>query len=152
LLLPLTVRALREHYRRPGERENAFGTRPKTRAAPLEGEYPVAERVSPVEELRREEDAHNSVERGDRQETAGNGHRRGERVQQERYNGARRESQSARPRPGRAHLAGFRRLGRELRQEAKSAHSERNGPETDGDSQRPKQAAREGAPRPGAKQ
>ena len=152
LLLPLTVRALREHYRRPGERANAFGTRPKTRAAPLEGEYPVAERGSPVEELRREEDAHNSVERGDRQETAGNGHRRGERVQQERYNGARRESQSARPRPGRAHLAGFRRLGRELRQEAKSAHSERNGPETDGDSQRPKQAAREGAPRPGAKQ
>ena len=152
LLLPLTVRALREHYRRPGERENAFGTRPKTRAAPLEGEYPVAERGSPVEGLRREEDSHNSVERGDRQETAGNGHRRGERVQQERYNGARRESQSARPRPGRAHLAGFRRLGRELRQEAKSAHSERNGPETDGDSQRPKQAAREGAPRPGAKQ
>jgi putative drug exporter of the RND superfamily len=152
LLLPLTVRALREHYRRPGERENAFGTRPKTRAAPLEGEYPVAERGSPVEELRREEDSHNSVERGDRQETAGNGHRRGERVQQERYNGARWESQSARPRPGRAHLAGFRRLGRELRQEAKSAHSERNGPETDGDSQRPKHAARDWAPRPGAKQ
>ena len=134
LLLPIAIRALGEYNRPPGEGDHALESRPKARAVPLEGGGPAGDGGSPVEELSREEDAHNSVERGDRQETTGNGHRWEEDIQEEGHSGADRESQSARPRPGRAHLEGFRRLGLKLRQEAKPANCERNGPETDGDS------------------
>jgi RND superfamily putative drug exporter len=144
LLLPIAIRALGEHQRRPGEGEQAFESRLKARAAPLEGEPPAVDGGSPVDDLRREEDIQNTIERAEWQEAVGNGHCRGERAQREGHIGADRESQSARPRPGRAHLDGLRRLGRDLRQEAKSANGERNGTETDGDNHYPEHAAREG--------
>jgi hypothetical protein len=150
VLLPIAVRALGEYHRRPSEGENAFEARPKTHAAPLKGGRPAVDGGSPEDALRREEDTQNAVERAERQEAAGNGHHWGERTQREGHNGAGRESHSARPRPGRAHLDGFRRLGRELREEAKSASGERNGPNPYGDRHGPEHDTREGEARAGA--
>ncbi|MDP8973088.1 MAG: MMPL family transporter [Actinomycetota bacterium] len=142
LLLPIAIRGLGKYRRHPGEEEDAFGARPEAGAAPLNGGRPAADGGSPGEELRREDDTQNAVERAECQEGAGDGHPRDDRTLRVAHNAAAREaqgSQGARPRPARAHLDSFRRLGRELRQGAKAVNGGR-----DGDSYGPEQATREG--------
>ena len=115
------------------------------RSAPLEDRQRTTEiGRRQVGEQRSQEDAQNGLDHEAEQlEAAGNG--------DPRENGARRgvdqisdpECQSARPRPGRAHLGSFRRLERELRNATESADGERTGPESDGRNGQPEGASEE---------
>jgi putative drug exporter of the RND superfamily len=118
LLLPIVVRALGERDRRSGK-ESAFEVQSKTAA-------PLADRQGATENGRSQADEQHS------EEDAGNGHLAENRNQREGHSAANTERRSVRPRPGRAHLDSFRRLGRELYRETELANNERNGPENDG--------------------
>ncbi len=144
LLLPIAMRALGKRDRRPGGDENVFEVLGRADGPPLEDGRSPVDGGSPADEQRREEDAQNAGERvEERREAIENRRPQGDHTQREGYGAAYGERQSARPRPGRAHLDGFRRLGRDLRQEAESANGERNEPETDGNDHDPEHAAQE---------
>ncbi len=127
LLLPIIMRAFGERNRRPDDVENVFeargtvGAPPGDKRSPGDGESAAGEQ--------RREDTQNVVAQVEWQETSGNGYAVGDRAGWEGHSAAGRERQSARPRPGRAHLDSFHRLGRELRQTSGSVDYERAGPE-----------------------
>jgi uncharacterized membrane protein YdfJ with MMPL/SSD domain len=128
LLLPVVMRAFGERDRRSAgesvfEVRGTTGTSRGDRRSPGGGGSPIGEQYH--------RDAQNFVGPVERQEAAGNGHPGRDRAQQKGRHVEDPERQSARPRPGRAHLDGFRRLGRELRNAAKLVNDEQARPEPD---------------------
>jgi hypothetical protein len=128
LLLPSVMRAFGEHDRRSAgesvfEAQGTTGTARGDRRSPEDGGSPTSEQYH--------RDVKNFVGPVERQEAAGNGHLGRNRTQQKGRHVEDPERQSVRPRPGSAHLDGFRRLGRELRNAAESVNDEQVRPEPD---------------------
>ena len=131
LLLPIAMRALGKHDLQPGGDESVFEVRERADSLPLENVRPPVDGGSSVDEQRREEDAQNVVERAERLGAAGNGYPSGDRTERKGHSAAISKRRSARPRPGRAHLDGLRRLERELRDAKEAASGERTGSESE---------------------
>ena len=133
LLLPILMRAFGERDRRLGGGESVSEAQSKTDAPLEDGQGTTENGRRQAGEQRSQEDAQNVLgHEAEQLEAAGYGHPR----ESGARSGVRQisdpERQSARPRPGRAHLGGFRRLERELRDATESADGERTGPESDG--------------------
>ncbi|MCA1717498.1 MAG: hypothetical protein LC781_11950 [Actinobacteria bacterium] len=144
LLLPIVMRTYGGRERSSSSGESVFEFQSKTDAPLEDGQRTTENGRRQADEQRSEEDAQNAVDHeAERQEAAGNGHPRENGVRREVHHASDPERQSLRPRPGRAHLDGFRRLERELRNAAESTDGERIGPESDGDNGHPGRAYRE---------
>jgi hypothetical protein len=143
LLLPIVMRAFGERDRRSAG-ESVLEVQSKT-ATPLEGGQRTAENGRrQAGEQRSEKYAQNVLDNeAERLEVAGNGHLQENGARRETHHVSEPERKSARPRPGRAHLDGFRRLERELRNATDPADGEQAEPESDGGNGHPGGAPQE---------
>jgi hypothetical protein len=144
LLLPIVMRPFGERERRSSSGQSEIKVQSKTDAPIEDGQRPTENGRRQADEQRSEDDAQNAVDHeAERQQAAGKGHPQENGARREVHHASDPERQSLRPRPGRAHLDGFRRLERELRNAAESTDGERTGPESDGGNGHPGRAYRE---------
>ena len=143
LLLPIVMRAFGKRDRRSAG-ESVFEVQSKTDAPLEDGQHTPENERRQADEQCSQEDAQNAVDHEvEWQEAAGNGHPRENGARREVHHVSDPERQSARPRPGRAHLDGFRRLGRELRNAAELVDDEQARPEPDEGNHYPGRATQE---------
>ncbi len=144
LLLPILMQAFGEHDRQLGGGESVSEAQSKTDAPLEDGQRTTGNGRRQAGEQRSQEDAQNGLDHEAEQlEAAGNGDPRENGARSGVHHTSDPERQSARPRPGRAHLGSFRRLERELRNATESADGERTGPESDGGNGHPGGASQE---------
>jgi putative drug exporter of the RND superfamily len=125
LLVPATMRILGDLNWWPGGRRTSVFKERGLAGARLEAQHSIQVEASQRDE-QHHENAQNIVRRIERQGAAKDGHPQRDHTPQEEHRAANPERQSVRrPRPGRAHLDGFRRLNRELRNAAEPADGER---------------------------
>ncbi len=144
LLLPIVIRAFGGRDRRLGGGESVSEVQSKTDAPLKDGQRTTENGRRQAGEQRSKEDEQNAVDHEiELLGATGNGHSGRYRAQQKGRHVEDPERQSAKPRPGRAHLDGFRRLGRELRNAAELVDDEQARPEPDEGNHYPGRATQE---------